>query len=31
VAVVSIGDVVKFATDQQSYEIRYLRDYIEAR
>jgi signal-transduction protein with cAMP-binding, CBS, and nucleotidyltransferase domain len=31
VAVVSIGDIVKFATDQQSYEIRYLRDYIEAR
>jgi CBS domain-containing protein len=31
VAVVSIGDVVKFATDAQSYEIRYLRDYIEAR
>lgn len=31
VAVVSIGDVVKFATDRQSVEIRYLRDYIEAR
>jgi CBS domain-containing protein len=31
VAVVSIGDVVKLETEQKSYEIRYLRDYIEAR
>jgi CBS domain-containing protein len=31
VAMISIGDLVKFATDQQTVEIRYLRDYIEAR
>jgi CBS domain-containing protein len=31
VAVVSIGDVVKLETQQRSVEIRYLRDYIEAR
>ena len=31
VAVVSIGDVVKLETQQRSYEIQYLRDYIEAR
>jgi CBS domain-containing protein len=28
VGVVSIGDVVKFKSKQQSYEIRYLTDYI---
>lgn len=31
VAVISIGDLVKFATDEQTVEIRYLRDYINAR
>jgi CBS domain-containing protein len=31
VAMVSIGDLVKFATEQQDVEIRYLRDYINAR
>lgn len=31
VAMVSIGDLVKFATEQQTVEIRYLRDYINAR
>ena len=29
--VVSIGDVVKFKSKQQSFEIRYLTDYITAR
>lgn len=28
VAVVSIGDVVKFQSQQQSFEIKYLNDYI---
>jgi len=31
VAVVSIGDVVKFKSSQQSYQIQYLTDYITAR
>ena len=31
VAMISIGDLVKFATEQQTVEIRYLRDYINAR
>jgi CBS domain-containing protein len=31
VGVVSIGDVVKFMTQQQSVELRYLHDYINAR
>ena len=30
-AIVSIGDLVKHETDRKSVEIRYLRDYIEAR
>jgi CBS domain-containing protein len=29
--IVSIGDVVKFKSKQQSFEIRYLTDYITAR
>jgi CBS domain-containing protein len=31
VGVVSIGDVVKFKSKQQSFEIKYLTDYITAR
>ena len=31
VGVVSIGDVVKFRSKQQSFEIQYLTDYITAR
>jgi CBS domain-containing protein len=31
VGVVSIGDVVKFKSMQQSFEIKYLTDYITAR
>jgi CBS domain-containing protein len=31
VGVVSIGDVVKFKSTQQSFEIQYLTDYISAR
>jgi IMP dehydrogenase len=31
VAMISIGDLIKFATEQQDVEIRYLRDYINAR
>jgi CBS domain-containing protein len=31
VGVVSIGDVVKFKSIQQSFEIKYLTDYITAR
>ncbi|MHB8468326.1 MAG: CBS domain-containing protein [Gaiellaceae bacterium] len=31
VGVVSIGDVVKFKSKQQSYEIQYLHEYITAR
>lgn len=31
VAMISIGDLVKFAADEQTGEIRYLRDYINAR
>lgn len=30
VALVSIGDVVKFQSQQQSFEIKYLNDYINA-
>jgi CBS domain-containing protein len=30
VGIVSIGDVVKFKSKQQSFEIRYLTDYIKA-
>ncbi|HEV2592729.1 MAG TPA: CBS domain-containing protein [Gaiellaceae bacterium] len=30
-AVVSIGDVVKFVSEQQSFELRYLHEYINAR
>jgi CBS domain-containing protein len=30
-AVVSIGDLVKFTSQQQSFELRYLHDYINAR
>ena len=30
VGIVSIGDVVKFKSKQQSFEIRYLTDYITA-
>lgn len=29
-AVVSIGDVVKFVSQQQSFELRYLHDYINS-
>jgi CBS domain-containing protein len=28
VGIVSIGDVVKFKTKQQSFEIQFLHDYI---
>ena len=31
VGVVSIGDIVKFKSKQQSFEIKYLTDYITAR
>jgi CBS domain-containing protein len=31
VGIVSIGDVVKFQSKQQSFEIKYLTDYITAR
>jgi CBS domain-containing protein len=31
VGIVSIGDAVKFQSKQQSFEIRYLTDYISAR
>lgn len=31
VAVVSIGDVVKFMSQQQSFELRYLHEYINTR
>jgi CBS domain-containing protein len=31
VGMVSIGDLVKFQTQQQSFEIKYLQDYITAR
>jgi CBS domain-containing protein len=31
VGIVSIGDLVKFQTQQQSFEIKYLQDYITAR
>ena len=30
-AIVSIGDVVKFVSQQQSFELRYLHEYINAR
>ncbi len=30
VGMISIGDLVKFASQQQSYEIKYLTDYITA-
>ncbi|HEV3479632.1 MAG TPA: CBS domain-containing protein [Gaiellaceae bacterium] len=31
VGIVSIGDIVKFKSKQQSFEIKYLTDYITAR
>lgn len=31
VGMISIGDLVKFQTRQQSFEIKYLKDYITAR
>ena len=31
VGIVSIGDVVKFKSSQQSYELQYLHEYISAR
>jgi len=31
VGMVSIGDLVKFQTRQQTFEIKYLKDYITAR
>jgi signal-transduction protein with cAMP-binding, CBS, and nucleotidyltransferase domain len=31
IGVVSIGDVVKFKSSQQTYQIQYLTDYITAR
>jgi CBS domain-containing protein len=30
VGIVSIGDIVKFESDQQTFEIKYLTDYITA-
>jgi signal-transduction protein with cAMP-binding, CBS, and nucleotidyltransferase domain len=30
-AIVSIGDVVKYVSQQQSFELRYLHEYISAR
>jgi signal-transduction protein with cAMP-binding, CBS, and nucleotidyltransferase domain len=30
-AVISIGDIVKFQSQQQSFQIKYLTDYITAR
>ena len=30
VGIVSIGDIIKFESKQQSYEIKYLTDYISA-
>ena len=30
VGIISIGDIVKFESDQQSFEIKYLTDYITA-
>jgi CBS domain-containing protein len=30
VGVISIGDLVKFRSKQQSFEIKYLTDYITA-
>jgi CBS domain-containing protein len=30
VGIVSIGDIVKFKSKQQSFEIQYLTDYITA-
>jgi hypothetical protein len=30
VGVVSIGDLVKFKSNKQSFEIQYLHDYINA-
>jgi len=30
VGIVSIGDLVKFTSKQQSFEIKYLTDYITA-
>lgn len=31
VGLVSIGDLVKFASDRQSYQLRYLEEYVAAR
>jgi len=31
IGMVSIGDLVKFKSKQQSFEIQYLTDYITAR
>jgi CBS domain-containing protein len=31
VGIVSIGDVVKFKSKQQSFELKFLHDYISAR
>ena len=31
VAMLSIGDIVKFQSKQQSFQIQYLTDYITAR
>jgi CBS domain-containing protein len=31
VGIVSIGDLVKFKSKEQSFEIQYLTDYITAR
>src|SRR5262245_12148459 len=30
VGIISIGDIIKFESDQQSFEIKYLTDYITA-
>ena len=30
VGIVSIGDLVKFRSEQQSFELRYLTEYISA-